>query len=226
MGAAINVGGAGTYFDDIYYQPDVYGTGGQTNSTADTIINAAGSRVFNSERYGDTQYRIPVDNGAYSVALHFAEMYWSASGERAFDVSLEGATVITDLDVFEEVGHDAAYSQRFDVRVTDGFLNIALTTVTDNATLSGILVRKNPAASSSAPASASSQSSVLSSAASSICVAASSSAPSGQQSSASSAASTPVGLGALNITELLAGLIMLLGAMLLRPKSEPEGSPP
>lgn len=216
--AAINVGSTsvGDYFDDIYYQPDAYSNGGQTNNTTDAVLDAQGSMVFNSERYGDVQYNIPVANGAYSVNLLFNEMYWTASGERVFDVSLEGESVITGLDLFQEVGHDAAYSQHFDAHVSDGVLDIALTTVIDNATLSGILVRTKAATSSSVPTSSSSQSSAPSSVISSSSIATSSSAANNPNSSASSTASTPVKVGALNIAELLTGLMVLWGAALLR----------
>ena len=216
VAAAINVGGGGDYFNDIYYQPDVYRTGGEANSTADAVLDAAGSSVFNSERYGDMQFSIPVANGTYSVDLHFTEMYWEENGERVFDVNLEGENVIAGLDIFQQAGHDVAYSQSFDVTVGDGELNIALTTVTDNATLSGILVRASSAASSSAPASSSSQSSAPSPVVSSSSLAAISSVANSEQSSASSTASTPVKLGALNIAELLIGLMVLWGAALIR----------
>ena len=40
----------------------------------------------------NASYRIPLPRGVYSVALHFAEVYYHASGLRRFDISLEGET--------------------------------------------------------------------------------------------------------------------------------------
>jgi len=33
-----------------------------------------------------------------------AEIYWTAAGERVFDASINGTQVITNLDIFSQVG--------------------------------------------------------------------------------------------------------------------------
>lgn len=168
--AAINVGGSGDYFNDIYYQADLNYSGGEEHSTTDSIVDAGDSSLFTSERFGEFSYNIPVENGDYSVELHFVEMYWEENGGRSFNVDIESVRVISQLDIFQSVGHDVAYSREFEVNVSDGALNIELSTNTDNGTLSGILVKKVEGAASSSsqasstPASSSASTSSVSSA--------------------------------------------------------------
>lgn len=216
--AAINVGGSGDYFDDVYYQSDVFGTGGTPYTTADMVQDAGDTTLFNSQRFGDMTYSIPLSNGTYEVQLHFNEMYWEAGGERSFDASIEGNRVISALDLFQIAGHDVVYSRSFDVTVSDGKLDIELATIVDNASLSGILVRHPEAPASSTPASsraASSSSAALSSssngAVSSVPTSSSASASisAGQSSSAESA---PIRLGAFNLWEIFTSLLLLFGA--------------
>lgn len=178
--AAINVGSTqGDSFDNIYYQADVNFSGGDPNSTSDSIQGAGGSAIFTSERYGDISYEIPVSNGSYSVELYFVEMYWEAAGERSFNVNVEGNSAYNNLDIFSEVGHDSVYTtDAITVNVTDSSLSIDIETVTDNGTLSGILVRKLGNTSSSSSSSSSSvASSSSSSTTSSTASSSSSSAP-------------------------------------------------
>ena len=65
-------------------------------------------------------YNVPVANGDYVVTLKFAEIYFSAAGMRAFDVLIEGAKVVSNLDVFAQVGKNTAHDVTVSVRVTDG----------------------------------------------------------------------------------------------------------
>lgn len=164
---AINVGGSGEAleYDGIYYAADDYVTGGTTNRTEDSVSGANGSAVFSTERFGDYSYDIPLDNGDYTVQFGMVEMYQTNPGSREFNVSVEGEQVINGLDIYQQVGHDTALlSDEFPASVGDGSLNIDVTTITDNGTLSSILVRRigGSQSSSSVSSSSSSQSSVSS----------------------------------------------------------------
>ena len=46
----------------------------------------------------------PHPGQTYTVRLHFAELNEKAAGKRVFNVSINGKTVLTDLDVFQEAG--------------------------------------------------------------------------------------------------------------------------
>lgn len=160
--AAINVGGsAGDYYDNVYYQPDVgFTDDGTAHPVTDTISGAEDTEIFNSERYGEFSYQIPVENGTYSVTLHFAELYHEAADARRFNVDIEGQSVLTNFDLFAEVGNYAAYTPTaVNATVADGYLDIDVSTEVDNGTLSGILVKTSGGTSSSSSSSSHSSSS-------------------------------------------------------------------
>ena len=72
-------------------------------------------------------YSFAVPNGTYQVRLHFAENY-SANfgvGRRVFDVQVEGALAIDNLDVYAEAGASTALIRTVTTTVADGQLNIA-----------------------------------------------------------------------------------------------------
>jgi hypothetical protein len=49
--------------------------------------------------YNDFSYAIPVSNGLYTVTLKFAEIQYSGVGQRVFNVSLNGARVLSNFDL-------------------------------------------------------------------------------------------------------------------------------
>ena len=115
--------------------------GGQVATTNHGISNTVDDKLYQSVRWGLTGYRFTLpSNGHYSVVLHFAEIYHTASGRRIFDVSLEGSTVLDDYDVFAAVGHDAADVCEFEVDVTDGVLDIIFSVVKNYPIISAIEV--------------------------------------------------------------------------------------
>jgi sucrose-6-phosphate hydrolase SacC (GH32 family) len=141
----INVGGDFyTATDDTTYGPDRYYSGGATYSTSDAISGTDDDALYQTERAQETlTYDLPVGNGTYDVDLHFAEIYYSSSGERVFDVSVQGETVLTDFDIYDRVGHDAALVETIeDVTVTDGVLTITADASVDAAKISAVTVRR------------------------------------------------------------------------------------
>jgi hypothetical protein len=88
-------------------------TGGGTYSVTNTITipvsdaaTAAPVAVYQSARQGTTTYTIPGLNPgtSYTVRLHFAELYFSAAGNREFDVAINGTTVLTNFDIYATAG--------------------------------------------------------------------------------------------------------------------------
>ncbi|WP_238582300.1 glucuronyl esterase domain-containing protein [Cellvibrio sp. OA-2007] len=138
---AINAGGAQVNYNGVQYKADQYSTGGTVHSTTSSISNVAEGALFQSERYGTYGYEIPVTNSTYSIELHFAEIYQTTVGKRSFNVSVEGKQEMYQVDLYSLIGANAAYSYTVDnVQVTDGKLNIDLTTLVDNATLAGFAI--------------------------------------------------------------------------------------
>ena len=139
---AINAGSStAVTMAGVVYQPDRFYTGGSANSTSDAIGGTVDDAVYQTERYGNATYEIPVTNGVYTVALHMVELFHQAAGSRSFSVAVEGSPVLTNIDLYRLVGHDTAFEYIVrDVTVRDGRLTIALTTGLDNATISGIAI--------------------------------------------------------------------------------------
>lgn len=101
-----------------------------TTSTTFPIANTQDDALYQSERtaeadHGTFSYDLPVANGAYTVVLHFAEIYWNTRGQRVFDVALEGSLVLDNYDILKKTGTNfTAASESFVVDVADGLLNI------------------------------------------------------------------------------------------------------
>ena len=138
---AINAGGSAyTAADGTEFTADRLVSGGRTYTSSASITGTDDDLVFQSERYGNFSYELPVANGSYQVTLLLAEVYFSAPNKRVFDVSLEGQERLSNIDLFALVGKDAAYSVTETVEVTDGSLSIAFSADVNNAKLSGLLV--------------------------------------------------------------------------------------
>ena len=144
----INAGGS-TFVDELgqIWQADQSFSGGSTFSSTADISNTNNDVLFQTERYGNFSYDIPVANGTYTINLNFAEIFWTSPGARVFDVTVEGQSVIDDLDIFTQLGANTALIQEFlGISVTDGELNIEFVTEVDNAKLSALEVLSNDTA--------------------------------------------------------------------------------
>jgi hypothetical protein len=150
----INSGGPALSVDDLEWAADNSFENGTTYSDEIDIANTTNPQLYQSERYANDvslTYEIPVENGTYNVNLHFAEIFFgvpgagSAGGEgsRVFDIDIEdGLAQINDYDIVVVAGGSAtAVVESFtDIVVEDGSLTIVLTSVVENAKISGIEV--------------------------------------------------------------------------------------
>jgi Malectin domain len=69
--------------------------------------NAAPAAVYESCRWASSfSYTIPdlTPGGRYTVRLHFAELTWTAAGQRKFNVSINGTGVLSAFDIFAAAG--------------------------------------------------------------------------------------------------------------------------
>jgi len=155
-GAAIriNAGGPAFSFDGLDWATDDNFDGGIAFSNPVAIANTTNTELYQSERYADNGtliYEIPVADGDYNVNLHFAEIFYGlpgagsggGEGSRVFDIDIEnGQEQLSGYDITVEAGGAAtAVVESFTgVAVSDGFLTITLTSVEDNAKISGIEV--------------------------------------------------------------------------------------
>ncbi|WP_210116130.1 malectin domain-containing carbohydrate-binding protein [Hymenobacter wooponensis] len=121
----------GLFAADDYFSP----APGTTYSTTARIAGTPDDALYQTERYGSTgqlRYALPITNGTYQVVLHFAEIYWSGPGQRIFDVSLEGARVLDNYDIFAKAGANTAITETFTATVTDGILNLDMSSLSQD----------------------------------------------------------------------------------------------
>lgn len=148
--AAIDSGGgaAGSFTADSYY------TGGVTSATTNTIdtnnvTNPAPQAVYQSQRQGNFSYVVPnlVPGASYTVRLHFAEINFNATGQRVFNVSINGQQVLSDFDIYAAAGGpNAAIVEGFTTTAdATGTITIQYVSVVNNAASSGIEIFANTA---------------------------------------------------------------------------------
>jgi hypothetical protein len=94
--------------------------------------------LYGRARVGMTAYRVAVPAGTYHLRLLFAEVQGQGKGRRVFDVSVEGTTVASRLDIAAKVGVATAYDVERDVTVTDGELTVTFRRRKGYPTISGI----------------------------------------------------------------------------------------
>ncbi|HOY59555.1 MAG TPA: malectin domain-containing carbohydrate-binding protein, partial [Verrucomicrobiota bacterium] len=119
---------------------------GQVAQYADAAIaGAADTPLYRTCRYDLGTILLTAPNGSYRVTLKFCEPHFKSAGERICDVRVQGATVLTNLDVFARVGAFAALDFTWpDVAVTNGTLTIELVPRKSLPCLSAVAV-ENPA---------------------------------------------------------------------------------
>ncbi|HET8735283.1 MAG TPA: malectin domain-containing carbohydrate-binding protein, partial [Pricia sp.] len=127
----INAGGPQVVHNGETFSADTNFVGGKAYANNSATVPS----LYQTERSALPPifaYNVPVDNGNYQVVLHFAEIYWGATGggtggngNRIFDVALEGATILNDYDINADVGPQTVVVKAFDVVVLDGVLSLA-----------------------------------------------------------------------------------------------------
>ncbi len=147
---AVNAGGGATGgfgADGGYSGGSTYVTSALIDTTG--VLNAAPQAVYQSERYGNFTYKLGglAPGSAYTVRLHFAEIFWNNAGARVFNVAINSAPVLSNFDIFAAARvKNKAIVESFNTTADgSGAVTIAFTTVRDNAKVSGIeIVRQNP----------------------------------------------------------------------------------
>jgi len=126
----INTGGSEIDYNGKNFVSDMYFDTGRTLDRPQTGL----PEPYQTFRYSRSQwmsYDIPIPDGEYTVNLHFAELWFGATGgglpgagKRVFDVSIEGQLVEDNLDIFAEVGAEMMLIKAHTVTVTGGVLDI------------------------------------------------------------------------------------------------------
>ncbi len=122
------------------------GSTGSTIAMTDPSIPAGTpSSMFRTSRYdtsagSDMIWTLPVPNaGTYTVRLYFAETYWTSTGRRTFNVSINGSRVLTSFDILAAAGGAKKGIVRTFTVTTSGSITVAFGRTThDNPMISGI----------------------------------------------------------------------------------------
>jgi hypothetical protein len=125
-------------------------TGGTPTSTGSAINtslvpNPAPQAVYQTNRYGPMTYAIPgfTPGGTYIVDLHFAETYWTAPGQRLFNVSINNKQVLNNYDMFASAGGEYTATEQSFYANADSTGTITITFVTgaaDNPQINGVQI--------------------------------------------------------------------------------------
>jgi hypothetical protein len=122
-------------------------SGGSTinhQNTIDTskVTNPAPAAVYQTARVGNFTYTIGgfTAGSSHTVRLHFCETYFSTSGSRTFDVSINGTQVLANFDIENTAGgKNIANIQQFTVNAnSNGQYAIQFTDVVNQSLISGI----------------------------------------------------------------------------------------
>jgi len=119
-------------------------TGGSSTTSPDPVTGTTEQTLYQEMHTGSSfSFGFPLPNGMYDVTLHFMDPDSIAPGERVFDVRQEGAIALDDLDIFAQVGQDAAYQVALPpVTLSDGTLGIVFNGSAGDAIVSAIEVRR------------------------------------------------------------------------------------
>jgi hypothetical protein len=154
---SINAGGSatGSFTVDQYYSGGSTYTNTATINMSQITSNVPPAAIFNSERYGAMSYTIPNLTGAQTVTLYFAETYLTASGQRKFNVSINGSTVLSSFDIYATAGgQNKAIARSFSTTAnSNGQVVIQFSSVTENPKVNGITVTGSGGSSSSSSSS-------------------------------------------------------------------------
>ena len=121
-------------------------TGGVVSSSlyAGDVLGTSDDALYRNSYYGMSAWKQAVPNGTYDVTLKMRDTYWTAAGQRVFDISAEGKPLATGLDIIAAVGRNTAYDRTFRVTVADGELTLGFTRRVDNPIVSAISVVPAP----------------------------------------------------------------------------------
>jgi len=151
--------GSASWTDNYKEMPAMFGS---QRRTFDAIAGTTDWPLFQTFRYGrdKLQYHFPVANGTYRVELYFTEPWYGIGGMdcqgwRLFDVAVNSKTLLKNLDIWREAGADKALKKVWNVKVTNGQLNIGFPNVASGqAVISAIAIASVNKRVKAAPASA------------------------------------------------------------------------
>ena len=142
----IRVNAGGPAYTDLagnVWSADADYVNGLTFGTSAWISSTAEPTLYQTERFntGVLEYKFKAPNGNYNVVLKFAEIYFSSTGQRVFNIIINGTQVESKFDIFAVAGGSGtAVDKTYTVAVQNGTIDIQLTPVANNPKVSGIQI--------------------------------------------------------------------------------------
>ncbi|KAL5811463.1 hypothetical protein ACOSQ3_028201 [Xanthoceras sorbifolium] len=108
-----------------------------TSASSSQFTDTLDSKLFQTARVSASSlryYGLGLENGNYTVTLHFAEMAildttsWQSVGRRIFDIYIQGNRVAKDFNIKQEAGgvSKRAIQRQFTAQVSENYLEIHL----------------------------------------------------------------------------------------------------
>jgi hypothetical protein len=116
---SIDLGGAG----DSTFIADAYGTGGSADTMpagaasfpnwGPTVAHPIPASIWDTSRVGESHYSVPglTPGTTYQARLYFMDWYFTHTGQREFDVAVNGTTVLTNFDIIGTANNAGADGQ-------------------------------------------------------------------------------------------------------------------
>jgi beta-galactosidase len=125
-----NKAGSASWTNDFPGMPPFFAS---QRKTTDPIRGTKDWKLFQDFRYGrdKLKYEFELPDGEYLVELYFIEPWFGTGGGmdctgwRLFDVAFNNKTVLKDIDIWKEAGHDGALKKTAFAKVSGGRLVIS-----------------------------------------------------------------------------------------------------
>ena len=138
----VNAGGV-SYTDSLArtFEPGTGFSGGTTSQTPFALDEQRDAPEFYDLRSGSHfTFSQPIANGNYQLWLNFAEPAGTAAGQRVFNVTANGATILDHYDIVADNGAGIAVAKTFDLQITGGRIDLAFDGVVGDAVVSSIVL--------------------------------------------------------------------------------------
>ena len=157
-GILINAGGGsvGAWSADTDYSSGAFTATVSNGINTSNVQNPAPQSVYQSQRTAPTlTYTVPGLSAwsTYTVRLHLVESFFSARGQRVFNVEINGSRVLSNYDIYAAAGGaNIAVAPSFSVQAAgDGRITIHASATTNYASIAGVEIGNGGSSSPSTP---------------------------------------------------------------------------
>jgi hypothetical protein len=138
----VNAGGAAfTDPEGNSWSADTGFTGGQIFGTQESINGTNAGALYRIQRFGYSPitYTFSAPSGSYNLKLRWAELSVERTGERLFNVDVNGTRVLTNFDVYTAAGGPRTAVERIiPVTSVNGVISVTFTAVRSSAIINAL----------------------------------------------------------------------------------------